>query len=166
MSQPHQEIEQAQDSSEADRHYLERLRSVHSFGDREDIAQAPASLFRPSKKREAPIEDDLVQQLLSTGEADALTDEYRRMSTSFPFVVLPVGVSANELHASRPMLFLAILTVASWKDHPRQMSLDSTYRTELANRTIINPRRTLGLVQSVLVYLSWSVPPDLICVSA
>ncbi|KAL1656065.1 hypothetical protein SLS61_001135 [Didymella pomorum] len=35
------------------------------------------------------------------------------------------------------------------------MSLDAIYRQELANRTIIRPRRNLGLVQSVLVYLSW-----------
>jgi hypothetical protein len=37
------------------------------------------------------------------------------------------------------------------------MSLDTLFRKELAQRTIITPRRTLGLVQSLLVYLSWYV---------
>ena len=153
--QSHHAIERATDTLEADRHYLEKLRSVHNFGDAEENAQAPASLFRPSQKREEPIEDDMVQQLLSTEEADGLINLYRQMSVSFPFVIVPFGISAKELHASRPMLFLAILTVSSFKDHGRQMSLDAIYRKQLASRTIIHPRRTLGLVQSVLVYLSW-----------
>ncbi|KAH7081339.1 major facilitator superfamily domain-containing protein [Paraphoma chrysanthemicola] len=77
------------------------------------------------------------------------------MSTSFPFVVAPSSISACELYAERPMLFLAIMTVASSRNHEQQMRLDAIYRRELAQRTIIAPRRTLGLVQSVLVYLSW-----------
>ncbi|KAJ4374899.1 hypothetical protein N0V83_001977 [Neocucurbitaria cava] len=154
-TQAEKEIEEAPDNDEADRQYLKRIRSIHNFGDREDISQAPEGLFQPSKRREDPIKDDLVEQMISSGEANALLEEYRRMSTSFPFVILPPGMTANVLHESKPMLLLAILTVASWKDHRRQMSLDTTYRTELATRTMIRPRRTLGLVQSVLVYLSW-----------
>ncbi|CAO2653997.1 Nn.00g107300.m01.CDS01 [Neocucurbitaria sp. VM-36] len=154
-TQAEKEIEQAPDNDEADRQYLKRIRSVHNFGDREETSQAPEGLFRSSQKLEAPIKNDLVEQILSSGEADCLLKEYRQMSTSFPFVILSPNISGNELHESRPMLLLAILTVASWKDHRRQMSLDTVYRNELATRTIIRPRRTLGLVQSVLVYLSW-----------
>jgi hypothetical protein len=150
-----QPIEQAQDGAEADRQYLESLRTIHNFGDREVVSQAPEGIFRPSKRPEPPIEDDLVKQLLATGEADVLLNQYREMSATFPFVILPHGVTSNELHDSKPMLLLAMLTVASCEDHTRQMKLDGIYRTELANRTIISPRRTLGLVQSVLVYLSW-----------
>lgn len=156
-TRPEEEIEQAPDPAEADRQYLERIRSVHRFGDREDIDQAPESLFQPSKKREKPIKNDLVEQILSTGEADSLLNEYRQMTASFPFVMLSPSISGNELHESKPILFLAIITVASWRDHRRQMSLDTIFRNELANRTIIRPHRTLSLVQSVLVYLSWCV---------
>ncbi|KAF2853711.1 hypothetical protein T440DRAFT_465479 [Plenodomus tracheiphilus IPT5] len=151
----HQGSGQDPGSSETDRQYLLELRNVHTYSDDEDANQAPARLFRPSKRREAPIADELVQQLLSTREADALINDYRQMSVSFPFVVIPSGVSAIDMHASRPMLFLAIITVASWQDHARQRCLDGIYRRELATRTLIYPRRTLGLVQSVLVYLSW-----------
>lgn len=158
-AQPDQEIEQAPDDEEADRQFIDKLRSVHNFADREDFNHAPESLFQPSQRREAPIENELVQQILANGEAEGMLDEYRQMSVSFPFVVLPPQLSASMLHANKPMLFLAVLTIASWRDHRRQMSLDSTYRSELANRTIIRPRRTLGLVQSVLVYLSWYVVP-------
>ncbi|KAF2113981.1 hypothetical protein BDV96DRAFT_106241 [Lophiotrema nucula] len=77
------------------------------------------------------------------------------MIDSSPFVPIPFHVSARELSSAKPMLFLAILTVASWQDHQRQLALDRLYRTELAQRTIIQPRRTLSLLQSIVVYLSW-----------
>jgi hypothetical protein len=149
--------EQPNYDTEADRQYFEKIRSVHNFGDGGDLNSAPQSLFQPSKAQEPPLEHALVQQLLNTQEADTLLNEYRKMSQSFPFVIAPPGISAHELHRERPMLFLAMIIAASWQDHMRQMSLDVVFRRELAERTIITPKRTLGLVQSVLVYLSWCV---------
>jgi len=149
--------EQPNYETEADRQYFEKIRSMHNFGNGGDLNSAPQSLFQPSKAQEPPIEHVLVQQLLNTQEADALLNEYRSMSASFPFVIVPAGMTAHELHRERPMLFLAIIIAASWQDHMRQMSLDVIFRRELAERTIITPKRTLGLVQSVLVYLSWCV---------
>jgi hypothetical protein len=84
-----------------------------------------------------------------------LLDSYRQMSASFPFVIVPPGVKAQELYQKKPMLLLATIIAASSQQHQRQMLLDTIFRKELAERTIITPRRTLGLVQSVLVYLSW-----------
>lgn len=156
-ARPEKDIEQAEGGEEADQEYLKKLRSIHNFGDADDIRQGPEGFFRPSKRQEAPIENELVQQMLIVHEADTLLGEFRHMSESFPFVIVPLDMTAGRLHAEKPMLFLAIITVASWRDHVRQMSLDSIYRKELAHRTIIAPKRTLGLVQSVLVYLSWYV---------
>jgi hypothetical protein len=84
-----------------------------------------------------------------------LLHEYRDMSISFPFVPLSSNITARQLYHDAPVLFLAIITAASWREHQRQMSLDAIYRQELANRTIMRPRKSLSLVQSVLVYLSW-----------
>lgn len=139
----------------ADRQYVEQIRSIHNFDEPDEYAQHPEGLFRPSKRREDPVKDVLIDGLLASGEADALLLEYGKMSESFPFVPLASDISAQQLHQDKPMLFLAMLTAASWSEHKRQMSLDAVYRQELANRTIIRPRRNLGLVQSVLVYLSW-----------
>ncbi|CAN9451550.1 unnamed protein product [Alternaria alternata] len=147
--------EAASESAEVDRQYLESLRSIHRYSDREDAPPAPEGFFRPSKRPEAPIEHEIVQQMLCSGEADVLLNEYRNMSATFPFVMLPPQITAKQLHEHRPMLLLAVILVSSWKEHTRQMQLDGVFRTELAHRTIIQPRRTLGLVQSVLVYLSW-----------
>ena len=150
---PAQQLDESHDA--ADRQYIEQIRSIHRFGDPTDHAQYPESLFRPSKQREDPIKDDLVERLLASGEADALLNEYKKMSASFPFVPLAADMTAQHLYGDSPMLFLAIMTASSWREHQRQMALDAIFRQELANRTIIRPRRTLGLVQSVLVYLAW-----------
>jgi hypothetical protein len=150
---PAQQLDEGHDA--ADQQYIEQIRSIHRFGDPADHAQYPESLFRPSKQREDPIRDDLVERLLASGEADALLNEYKKMSASFPFVPLEADMTAQQLYGDSPMLFLAIMTAASWREHQRQMALDTIFRQELANRTIIRPRRNLGLVQSVLVYLAW-----------
>ncbi|KAI4644467.1 hypothetical protein J4E93_006370 [Alternaria ventricosa] len=142
-------------SAEVDRQYLEDIRSIHRFDDREDVSNPPEGLFKNSKRPEAPIEHDVVDFLFVSGEAETLLDEYRNMSATFPFVMIPPQITAKQLHEHRPMLSLAVLLVASWRHHKRQMTLDGIFRTELANRTFINPHKTLGLVQSVLVYLSW-----------
>lgn len=142
---------------EVDRQYLEDIRSIHGFDDRQGAGLAPEGPFRATRRREEPINDELVSQLLASGEADLLIKEFRLMSVSFPFVIIPQHLSSTDLHLERPMLFLAIMTVASWKDYSQQRRLDAIYRTELAHRTIISPRKTLGLVQSLLVYLSWYV---------
>jgi hypothetical protein len=154
-TQAAQQGQSVNEDAEADRHYIERLRAVHRFGDAEDLHSAPESLFQPSKTREPPIEHSLVHELLATKEADVLLDSYRQMSASFPFVIVPPSVTARELYQKKPMLLLATIMAASSQDHQRQMLLDTIFRKELAERTIITPRRTLGLVQSVLVYLSW-----------
>jgi hypothetical protein len=156
-AQTAQGTQQVNEDGDADRQYIERIRTIHSFGDAEDVHNAPEGLFQPSKKRETPIEHSLVQQLLHTHEADVLLDSYRQMSASFPFVIVAPSVTAQELYQEKPMLLLAMIMAASSQDHQRQMSLDTIFRKELAERTIITPRRTLGLVQSVLVYLSWYV---------
>jgi hypothetical protein len=157
-SRPGQAIERAEGEAEADRQYLEKIRTIHNFGDSEEPSQPPGRMFQPSKQRESPIEDDLVQQLFQTHEADALLNEYRRMSGSFPFIIVPSDMDAQKLY--QPMLCLSIFTATSWQNHQRQRTLDTIYRKELAHRTIISPKRTLGLVQSVLVYLSWYVKPS------
>jgi hypothetical protein len=149
-----QDPEDSQNDVEPTQEYLERLRDIHNFGDSDAPSQPPNGVFNGSQRTEPGVDDVKVQRLIASGEADALLDVYRTMSRSFPFVPLAPNISARELETTKPMLLLAILTVASWKDHRRQIALDEIYRKELAHRTIIRPRKTLSLLQSILVYLS------------
>jgi hypothetical protein len=146
--------EEAHQDAEPNEHFINRIREIHSFGAETDIKKPPEEVFRGVYKTEPGIENDYVKRLLSSGDAEILFNEYRAMCSSFPFVPLTNSTSAAYLSEAKPMLFLAIITVASWKNRLRQKILDKVFRTELADRTIVNPRRTLSLVQSILVYLS------------
>jgi hypothetical protein len=150
-------INLAEGDEEADRQFISEIRNVHRFGDAEDTGGVPDRLFQPSKRREDPIKDPLVDEMMANGQADSLLIGYREMSQSFPFVPLHYATSSQELYTNKPMLLLAMMTASSWRDNKQMKALDVIYRRELAERTIIRPRRTLGLVQSVLVYLSWWV---------
>ncbi|EUC38023.1 hypothetical protein COCCADRAFT_32906 [Bipolaris zeicola 26-R-13] len=154
-SQSEARLRRTSDDAEVDRQYLEEIRGIHGFDDRQTAGQPSEGPFRQTKRLEDPIDDELVRSLLVSGEAESLMKEFRSMSITFPFVVISQQLSSTDLHAERPMLFLAIMTAASWKDYSQQRRLDTIYRTELAHRTMVRPRKTLGLVQSVLVYLSW-----------
>jgi hypothetical protein len=143
------------EGEEVDRQFISEIRNVHRFDESEETGEYSEGLFRPSKRLEDPIKDPLIDEILASGDADTLLNEYRQMSRSFPLVPIHHEVTSQELHTSKPMLFLAMITATSWRNNKRMKALDAIYRRELAERTIIRPRRTLSLIQSVLVYLSW-----------
>jgi hypothetical protein len=153
-SEQEQQAEVPQRDAEPTQVFLEKLRDIHSFGDNDTPSHPPNGIFDGSHRTEPGIENDRVKMLLGSGEADGLLDVYRSMCASFPFVPLAPTTSACDLYVMKPMLFLAMITVASWNNRQLQLALDEAYRTELANRTIIRPRKTLSLLQSILVYLS------------
>lgn len=136
-----------------DLEYLEEIRNIHSFVD-DDESNTTKKIPSNKNKAEPAINDQQVKDLLSNGEADALLKIYRTMCATFPFVPIDDFASAAELHSAKPMLFLAVMTAASWDNHKLQRHLDRVYRKEIAEHTFIRPRRTLALLQSVLVYLS------------
>ncbi|KAF2439044.1 hypothetical protein P171DRAFT_458217 [Karstenula rhodostoma CBS 690.94] len=150
--EPETETDAAEHAHDLD--YVEKLRSIHSFGEKEVTGIPFQTPVHSKRKTVAPINDEKVKELLSNGEAENLLSIYRSMCITFPFVPIDDFPSADFLHATKPMLFLAILTVAAWDDHKLQRHLDRVYRRELADHTFIRPRRTISLLQSVLVYLS------------
>lgn len=143
--------------AEIDHRYLKDLEAIHNFGDEtSDVGSAP-TMFKEASPTEPPIKSDLIEKFFASAKADTIIKEYNAMFESFPFVPIPPRTSARSLNTAKPMLFLAILTATSSSDHPLQRKLDRLYREELANRTIIHPKRTLSLLQSLLVYLAWCV---------
>ena len=134
--------------------FLQYIARIHNFG-ATGTAAPSASRREPGGDRDLLANGDLVAYIAKMGNADALLAEYHPMSTCFPFVSLPADTTAHDLREKQPVLLLAIMTVASWKDRSRQLSLERRFRYELAHRTIIQPRKSLELVQSVLVYLYW-----------
>lgn len=99
----------------------------------------------------------LSHQLANDRYASCLFEHFREMSPLFPFVPVLPQDTRETLAAERPMLLLAILTVASGHKRPLQVKYEKQYREELAMRTLIKPKKSLELLQSMLVYLAWFV---------
>ncbi len=83
------------------------------------------------------------------------------MAPQLPVVVFPPGTSAFDIRRKKPILFLAILSVASGTIRPelQQMLTDETHRL-FAERIIIKGEKSLELVQSLLVSTLWYQPPE------
>lgn len=135
--------------------YLEKLRNIHDFEHAQGSYGSANETPHVRQPKESPIDDDTVRNLLSSHTADSLLSVYHSMcKKTFPFVPIETSITAIQLHEMKPMLFLAVITVASWNDHKLQRHLDRVYRKCLANYTFIQPRRNISLLQSILVYLS------------
>jgi len=158
---PHQENRRTSNDPANSPQFLQDLAKIHEFANNPTSHPRdptdPVS-FHPSQSgqpKDEPLQSQLVDELLVSNEANALLDEYRAMAVCFPFVPVASRTTAHDLHSHKPMLLLAILTVASRKNRSLQLSLEELYRRELAQRTILEPCQTLSLLQSILVYLAW-----------
>ncbi|KAF2482398.1 hypothetical protein BDY17DRAFT_324684 [Neohortaea acidophila] len=127
---------------------LDELAHIHDFST--SVPRAPSPT--PPSTASGP---DIFRGLVSEERLEELLDEYRPMSSAFPFVPVKPSEQVCTLRSSKPMLLLAIAAAASSKDRALQAALDQRYREELASHTIIAPRKSTGLVQSLLVYLAW-----------
>ena len=90
--------------------------------------------------------------------AEELVNLFREsMNQYFPFVVIPKGVTAESLSEQRPFLFLAVVTSASSMYKPLQRALDSRFRSILSQDAVFHGKKSLDLLQGLLVYLAWFV---------
>ena len=126
---------------------------------RPEQRQAPSrtnSTYQSEKGKEGELNQALAKDLVDSVQANNMLNTFREMSDFFPFVVLP-EITTQILELQKPMLSLAILMTASGKDRSLQIHLEERYRHELATRTIINAGSSLDILQSILIYLAWSV---------
>ncbi|KAL9616988.1 MAG: hypothetical protein Q9160_008178 [Pyrenula sp. 1 TL-2023] len=83
------------------------------------------------------------------------------MTPSLPAVVFHPGTTADEIRKAKPILFLAILSVASGSIRPDiQLKLVTEVSKIYADRIVCRGEKTLELVQSMVVTSTWYQPPD------
>nr|POF21847.1 hypothetical protein CFP56_72631 [Quercus suber] len=131
-------------------HSLNEMSNLHDF----DLT-AEDGRSSVTKIKKSSMDEQFGASLAAQPEAGELLDEYRRMQHSFPFVPVTTEMTVQSLSQEKPMMLLAIMTVSSWRYRSTQMRLEKRFRTELADRTIVNPRKDLELLQGMLVYLAW-----------
>jgi hypothetical protein len=97
---------------------------------------------------------DPIIRSISLAHMQMLMDTYRHMVDFFPFVILPKDMSCQELVQQRPVLMLAVITVASHDSNALQQKLSREFR-KVAMVKILNGEKTLDLVQGLLVFIAW-----------
>jgi hypothetical protein len=71
-----------------------------------------------------------------------------------PFLVIPPSITALQLRQSNPLLWLAIMTVATL-DSPRQTSMSKEVRMILVREVFVEGTRNIDLLLAILVYTCW-----------
>jgi hypothetical protein len=86
---------------------------------------------------------------------DHLLNEFRKMQSYCPFVVIRKEWTNLYMTTERPFLLLAAIISASSKYPQLQRALTAEFKETLANRVIISEDRSLDLLQGLLVHLTW-----------
>jgi hypothetical protein len=106
-----------------------------------------------------PIMDDF-NDIISKGivhfsHAERCVQYFREQSHDFPFVIVPEEWSINFLRRRRPLLFQCILCMATRLDTTVQRKLEREVRESLSRKIIFDCEKSLDVIQSILVYLTW-----------
>lgn len=105
--------------------------------------------------------DFIERGIMSMEEASQLFMSYNHdLAHHYPAVVFPPGVSAEEIRATKPTLFLAAVAAAAGKVDSRLYSvLNSEVLCAYAHRTVVQGEKNLELVEAMLITSIWYFPP-------
>jgi hypothetical protein len=79
------------------------------------------------------------------------------MTPHFPFVVIPPGTTAAQLHHQKPFLYSAIMMSVAFRNVSKQMAMAKDIMTDLSIRLLQNGEKSMDLLQGLLVYSAWYV---------
>ncbi|RDW82404.1 hypothetical protein BP6252_03516 [Coleophoma cylindrospora] len=95
-------------------------------------------------------------QELFRSDPDSLLTLYRvYMNDQFPFVVIPMEMTANDLQQQKPFLLKVILMVASVRDMAGQTRMAEAIMEHVAQNMILRGEKSLDLLQGLLVFIAW-----------
>ncbi|KAL9075490.1 MAG: hypothetical protein Q9161_001562, partial [Pseudevernia consocians] len=140
-----------------------------------NVANMGPRMFAPPKSEPGGPDLDSVRDLDTVvyGEADVVgrgmvhaetanglfrhyTDH---MAPQMPIVVFSSDISPDTIRKRSPILFLAVLSVASGQDHPDlQATLTKEIMRILADRVFVHGEKSLELVQALQVVTIWYWP--------
>ena len=96
------------------------------------------------------------RELLTFEKGQDLLNIFRaKMTSYFPFVVVPEEVTVQDLIRTKPSLCLAILSAAAHGDIKLQRKLAVLFNELVAVRMIAGKFTTTELLQGLLVHLAW-----------
>jgi hypothetical protein len=66
-------------------------------------------------------------------------------------------MTAERLRSENPFVYMTVLMAASYEDAGKQIMLGKKFLEHVVERLILRGEKTLDLLQSLLIYLSWFV---------
>lgn len=98
------------------------------------------------------------QILPNEDEAELMVDMFRcHMAPQFPFVVIPLDMTAAALKQKKPFLYLTIMAVSFQGEASRQLALGIKIKEYLSDAMIMRAEKSLDLLQGLLVSMAWFV---------
>ena len=79
------------------------------------------------------------------------------MTPHFPFVVIPPGTTAGQLHQQKPFLYSAIMMSVAFRSVSKQMAMAKDIMTDLSVRLLQRGEKSMDLLQGLLVYSAWLI---------
>jgi hypothetical protein len=116
----------------------------------------------PKARSEHEYTDVIDRRVVDTETATKAFNRYvYDMAHLLPVVVFPPGTVMSDIRRTKPVLFLAILSVSIGAFRPKlQMTLLNEVHRMYADRIIIRGEKSLELMQALLVSTIWYAPPD------
>ncbi len=123
----------------------------HAFGD------VDSSLVLPVERTPVSFRVNNADTQISTSEADECLATFRGFTSRyFPFIHLPLSLSAQQLRTERPFLWLNIVAITT-KSSSQQQRLGALIRQHVAQNMIIETEKSIDLLLGLLAFLSWYV---------
>ncbi|KAK6065602.1 hypothetical protein SCUP234_12490 [Seiridium cupressi] len=89
-------------------------------------------------------------------EAESLLRLFRRkMMPIFPFVIIPPGMTSEQLYMERPFMWKGVMLEATCTDGYRQLNLGRELLKDLSEALLTKPRKSVDLLQGLLLYIAW-----------
>ncbi|KAJ9246681.1 transcriptional regulator family: Fungal Specific TF [Paecilomyces variotii] len=127
-----------------------------------DLSGVWSSIFVPKPDAGHEFADVIDKGLVDVEIANKAFNRYAAdMAPVLPFVVFPPGTKMGDIRRTKPILFLAILSVSISPFQPAiHLQLTNAVYRVIAERVLVKGEKTLELVQALLVACLWYPPPD------
>ncbi|RDW66376.1 hypothetical protein BP6252_10011 [Coleophoma cylindrospora] len=128
--------------------------------DARGLSDAAASQIQPTLPQLQYSSSHITNDSLSSPEWTLSADEQLQlfqnsMASYFPFVVIPMSMTVEELRTTRPVLFDNIMMVTSYTKASRQLRLRSEVIKSVIEQIYFQGKKSLDLLQGILVFTAW-----------
>ncbi|GLB09361.1 hypothetical protein AtubIFM57258_005279 [Aspergillus tubingensis] len=126
-----------------------------------DAAKDPSHGPNPPTSSVLAGQPSLVDRgLLSPAEAERMLTIFKAdFAARFPFVLIPIGETADQLRVREPFLFLCVVAATMGSAHPLRKIVAEEIMNHVTSRIVARSERNLELLRGLLVHCAWYTYP-------